>query len=344
MRMPSAQGVRLSDAGRMSTTWSRGILCARREFRGVAPRHSPRPAVRWALLAILAAGAGPIRAQASEGGIGSAPPLVGMTRPYREAVLGTVHQGLLQQFHVEEGGSIAAGAPVAGLDDSVQRARVRIAQAEAESSLEVELTRTRLDHAQREYDRLSRLYGDDSASSKELTDADEVLRTRRLEHEIAKFEAELARRNLDREARTLEQFTIRAPFSGVVLERLKQVGESVDFDEGVVRMAQLDPLLVVLDCPLEHRSAFAVGERVSVGPMAKEYAAREGVIHFVSPVADGGSQTFRVKIAVHNPDGAWIAGLKVAVYPKQQDGPGTDADAGEVQDRAVRSQALNRRK
>lgn len=275
-----------------------------------------RQHTRLVLVLLMAAGGLPVSVRANEPmeQDPGATPLVGMTRPFREAVLGTVFQGRIQQFFVEEGGFVHADDPISELDNAVQQTRVRIAQAEAESSLQVDLTQTRFDHAQREYDRLSRLYGDASASSKELTDADAALRMRRLEFEIAKFDLQVARLQLEREKRTLEQFTIRAPFSGYVLERLKQVGESVDLDEGVVRMAQLDPLLVVVDCPLDRRSGFTVGDAVRVEPLSPEYGKRTGVVRFVSPVADGGSQTFRVKIAVENPEGAWIAGMKVEIH------------------------------
>ena len=56
----------------------------------------------------------------------------------------------------------------------------------------------------------------------------------RLEYELALFEHEQAGKVHEREQKLLNEFRIRAPFSGYVAEHLKHVGDTVDQLEGML--------------------------------------------------------------------------------------------------------------
>ena len=62
---------------------------------------------------------------------------------------------------------------------------------------------------------------------------------------LAKDELELAENALD-------EHTIRAPFSGVIMKRIKNPGESVRANEPVVELGNLDKLRVFAFIPLEY--------------------------------------------------------------------------------------------
>jgi len=239
--------------------------------------------------------------------------LVGITAPYREATLAAVQPGRIAAIHHQEGSAVRDGEEVFALDDGVQRARTEIARAAAESTLEVALARARWEKAQRDLDRLTRLYGDDSASSKELSDALAEADITRLEHELAKFAHEQAQRAHVRESRVLAELHATAPFTGYVTEHLKHKGESVDESEGVIRLVQLDPLMISVDCPVALAPSIRVGETYWVGPVDDRWKPRLGTVVVAGRVANAASQTFRVKLTVDNSDGGWMAGLKVAV-------------------------------
>ncbi|MBI4719591.1 MAG: efflux RND transporter periplasmic adaptor subunit [Planctomycetes bacterium] len=238
--------------------------------------------------------------------------LIGITAPQREAVLAVVQPGRLARLLVAEGESVAEGSLVFAIDDGGQAARVEMAKAAAESTWERELTRVRWERNQRELDRLINLYGAESASSKEVADARTAAEVSRLEHEQARFNHAQALLAYEREYRAWELLRAHAPFDGYVAERLKEVGETVNENEGVVRLAQLDPLEVALDCPLPLASRVRVGDRLPVRPMDAQWEPREGTVVLANRVADGASQTFKVKLTVPNRDGAWVSGLKVA--------------------------------
>ena len=239
--------------------------------------------------------------------------IIGITGPQREATLAAVQPGRIARIAAPEGSVVEEGSLVFALEDGVQQARVEMAKSAAESTLEVELAEAKWERAQRDLDRLVRLHGSESASSKELNDARSDARIARLEHELAKFAHDQAALAFRREREALDQYYARAPFTGYVVEHLKHDGESVEESEGVVRLVQVDPLQVLVDCPLALAPFVRTGERIHVRPFDADCDARWGTVVLASRVADGASQTFKVKLTVPNGDAAWMSGLKVVV-------------------------------
>lgn len=265
--------------------------------------------------------------------------VIGITTPYRQATLASVQRGRIAAIEIAEGGTAQQGEIVFRLDDGVQRAHLASAKAAAESTIEVALGRARWERAKRDLDRLTRLYGSDSASSKELSDAFAEAAITRLQYELAEFEHEQAMRAEVRESRLLDELHAAAPFTGYITEHLKHVGESVDESEGVVKLVQLDPLKITVDCPIALAPSIREGDRFRIRPVDGRWPPRFGTVVMAGRVADAASQTFRVKLAVDNEDGGWMAGLKVAVSfgAPVANGTGTDDRGGFTGGRDARS-------
>lgn len=240
-------------------------------------------------------------------------PLVGLTAPRRRVALAAVQEGRIESIPVDEGDFVRAGQVVFSLDDAVQRANVDIAAARAESTLEIDLARARWERAERDRDWRLKLHGDERASSKELNDARSDAEVLGLEYRLAVFGSAQAARTLELQRRLLEQYHVRAPFDGYVVDIARKAGETVDRFEVVLTLAQLDPLEVALDCPIPLAACFHAGDRLTVRPVDGASPARTGIVALASLVGDGASQTFKLKLLVDNADRAWVAGIKVAV-------------------------------
>lgn len=295
---------------------SRGISdeCMRRmPFASGSQRGCASSARVWC---VVVAALGPLSAPAPAVERAARPNpsvVVGLTVPSRVVTLAAVIPARIARLPAAEGGTVCEGDEVVSLEDAVQRARTELARASADSTLEIEKARVRRDHAAREWDRLAGLRGADNASSKESSDAKATAELRRLECDLALFEQAQAVRNHRKEKELLEQYHLRAPFDGYVVEHIKRVGETVDRLEGIIKLAQLDPLVVVVDCPLSLARRIDVGDRVRVTPTDAYGKARFATIILNSRVADGASQTVKVKLTVPNDDGGWVSGLKVAI-------------------------------
>lgn len=239
--------------------------------------------------------------------------VVGMTAPFETATLASVQAARIASIAASEGGIVRRGEIVVQLEEGVQAARTQMAQANAETNLNIDHARARWDHARRDMDRLQKLHGSEFASTKEMSDALAEEQIARVEYDLAHFNQAQAVLAYQREAAMLEEFRLRAPFDAYVVAHLKRPGESVNELEGIITLAQLDPLRVILDCPVEDIATIAEGQRFWVKPADEHLAPRLGTVLLSSRVADGGSQTFRVKLTVENADAAWPAGLKVGV-------------------------------
>ncbi len=118
-----------------------------------------------------------------------------------------------------------------------------------------------------------------------------------IQNELKRAKAELARK------------TIKAPFSGVIMERFKEVGEYID-DKAVVRLAQLDPLHVEVIVPISQRGEIETGMKAVVCSNTQDNSNWIATVSQVDRVMDVASGTFGVRLILPNPDYAIPAGLR----------------------------------
>lgn len=268
---------------------------------------------RWILAAAVAVSIAP-----GHGNSFPAPPprpdlvwLTGFTAPHRTATLSAVQRGRITAITVREGDAVRESDRLVELDQRAQRARVAIALIDAQSTADLEIARFRLEQANQELERVVRLGRD--ASPKELLEANTSAQVRRLEHERAHEQRGLALHKRALQEYLLDELTIRAPFDGYVSERLKEPGETVEVADEVLRIAQLDPLTIRIDVPMDVAIRLTQGERIAVRPALTFLTDREARVEFVSRVADAASQSMSVRLTIANPDGDWPAGMRVEV-------------------------------
>ncbi len=267
-----------------------------------------RPAAILALLAAVSASAEPPAAAPDARRV-----ITGITAPVHKATISTLRPGRIEQLPAPEGSFVRKGELLIALDDRAARAAVQIVKAEAESDARIDLARARLEWAQADLQHMQRLSGDAYASTKELSDAESLVKVRRNELEVAVFERAQSERRYEREQLILAEHRVTAPFDGYVAQHHRAEGESVEEREGVLEIAQLDPLLVVVDCPIALATGLREGQLFRVAPVDAGRAPRAATVTLVNRVADAASQTVRVKLTVANADQQWISGLKVTV-------------------------------
>src|SRR5690606_14643821 len=125
------------------------------------------------------------------------------------------------------------------------------------------------------------------------------------EAEVARLEAEIARREVD-----LEDTVIRAPTSGVILEKFKEVGEiavpgGFEGSGELIRMANLEDLRAEVDVNEADLARVAMGQPAEVVPDA--YPDRRYAAHVVKmyPQINRQKGTLKVEVGIEEPD-AWL--------------------------------------
>lgn len=228
--------------------------------------------------------------------------------PSNVADLGSNTRGVIDQIVVDRNDFINSGDIIAVLDNEVEQATVELASKQAETLSEIELCKVNLAYALREQKRAEEAYNEKAYS---LHDFDLT----KVETELAKIKLLQAREKqvlsnneLKRAKARLAHKTIRAPFSGVVMERFKVIGEYID-DEAVIRLAQLDPLHVEVIIPVLERGNIKVGMHAKVCSDIKENGW-DATVSQVDQVMDAASGTFGVRLTLANPDHKIPAGLR----------------------------------
>jgi membrane fusion protein (multidrug efflux system) len=234
---------------------------------------------------------------------------------------------------VERGSGVAAGAVlvrVLGTETTaqLQEAEANAAQIEARLGLggdgrfdvdavpEVRTAKANYELAQSEFGRIKSLLDQHVVSQSEYDQRRTQLDAARQQYESAKngasqqfqsLQAARARVALARKAST--DTVVRAPFAGVVEERLVSVGDYVNKGMKVAVVVRVNPLRVQLTVPEQFVSAVSVGQPVAFDVDAYPGRHFEGRVKYVSPALQADRRALPIEAVVPNPTGELKPGL-----------------------------------
>ncbi|MEQ1897688.1 MAG: efflux RND transporter periplasmic adaptor subunit [Vicinamibacterales bacterium] len=245
----------------------------------------------------------------------------------RKAVVSAKIQGRLAELLVEEGSQVQNQQVLARLESAdfaaqVERARAQVLQAEARiGSARATIRRAEADvaEARRQQALNERLFGEQILAADTL----EVSRSRVrvLEAAIGQAQAELAfadatqaqsRSELAYSQAQLANTVIRAPFAGVVVKKMAEVGESVapippgvnlsTSSGAIVALADMATLEVEVDVAEANVSKLAQDQPADVMIEAFPDKRYRGTLRQVIPTADRTKATVQVKVAILDAD------------------------------------------
>ncbi len=217
----------------------------------------------------------------------------------RQAVVSAKIQGRLEELRVEEGSEVRKGEILARLESSdfeaaVQRARAAVQRAEADLAEQERLLRVA--------ERLTaeRVLAEDQKEAAES-------RVRIARAELAQQEADLAFVEAQ-----MQHTVIRAPFAGVVVKKMAEVGESVapippgvnisTSSGAIVALADLATLEVEADVAEANVAKVASGQPAEVTVEAIPDRRYKAVLRQVLPTADRTKATVMVKVTILDKD------------------------------------------
>ncbi len=126
--------------------------------------------------------------------------------------------------------------------------------------------------------------------------------------QLAQAEAQLqeARAALSRLQLDIDNTKILAPFDGVFSEKYVDVGEYLAPGDPVIRIVDLDPLVIRADVTQEDIAALKKGQIALVKFI--DGSSSQGSIRYLSSVADPETNTFRIEVEIPNSDYQLLAG------------------------------------
>lgn len=221
----------------------------------------------------------------------------GYTYAKDRAAVGSRVIGRVVELKVDEGDRIQKGDVIAILDSADLRAQIdqtkaRLAETEA-----------RLADAERENGRQQRLVAEGVVTRAAADSAATALA-------IAKAQVETAKAALRADMAQLEYTVIKAPLSGVVIERNVEVGEMVapggftsqQSTGAIVRIAGLDSLEVEADINESYIARIKPGQTAEIKIDAVPDRKYAGHLRQIVPTADRQKAVVQVKVAIDDAD------------------------------------------
>jgi RND family efflux transporter MFP subunit len=229
----------------------------------------------------------------------------GITEPLRDAKVSAPVGGTIVAVDAKEGQFVKSGDVVIELDSALEALETERRKLLMESTVEVDAARSRLDTLTVDLAGTRKLHDETKSVS------DEDLRKKELEHKLA--DADLQRQILAEQreeieyrmaAAQLQRRKVTAPFDGMVVQLLLEVGESCSQQQPLFRIVDTRKCRLVVH--MEQGPSARLKPGMIVPLRIQETASAvlvQGTVDFISPLIDASSGLREVKIVFDNPDG-----------------------------------------
>ena len=225
-------------------------------------------------------------------------PLTGTITSARVSRLSTEVSGQVEAVNVEVGDRVETGAALIELDREIEQLVVVALQAS------IRQASAELADAKRRYQDARRLREQKNISENEL-------RLREAEVEVDGAMLKQKQAELQRQQARVERHTLRAPFSGLISERLTEAGEWIEPGKPVLTLVAIDDLRIEFRVPQEFYSGINPQSTLSVTLDALPELEFDGTIDAVVPVSDPSSRTFLIHVKVDSGDARLTPGMSV---------------------------------
>jgi RND family efflux transporter MFP subunit len=235
----------------------------------------------------------------------------------KEALVAADAAGKVLRAPMERGTVVKQGEVLVQLDD--RSAKLALDEAQANENL-----------AQVHYD----LAENDVNRNKSLADAHAIAASEfqryQSEQKARAAELQLAKVRVENAQKTLNDTTIRAPFSGIVAERLVQVGEYVRNDTAVAKLIDIHTLRLLLNIPEPSVSSIHVNQEVSFTLSSFPDHAFNGKVARVSPAVRNASRDMLIEALIDNSDNVLRPGFFASAKVRLEDAPAVAVPAAAV--------------
>lgn len=236
-----------------------------------------------------------------------------LIEPMQRIELRSPVEGRIAAIHVERGSEVRKGQILVELDTAAERAALEGAKFRSVMEGQLRSAGSRLAAAKEKFERRDELLKEKYIANQDRDDALAEMRMAEANLVEAKDNQRLAALEHQRLAELVEQRRLRAPFNGVVTERMQGVGEVAQAGESaraILRLAQTQPLRVEVVLPVAMYGKVRAGGKAMVEaepPLSGRYPA---TVSIVDRVVDSASGTFGVRLELPNPKGDIPAGVK----------------------------------
>ncbi|MGH8787331.1 MAG: efflux RND transporter periplasmic adaptor subunit [Cupriavidus necator] len=180
----------------------------------------------------------------------------------------------------------------------------------SEQRSELLAAQKRLDLARTTYEREKKLWQEKISAEQDYLQA----RTALQEAQIAVQNAQqkLTAIGASPASKGLNQFELRAPFDGMIVEKHLALGEAVKEDASIFTISDLSSVWAEFVVSAKDLGSVRVGEKVAISSTSFEGKA-EGTVSYVGSLLGEQTRTAKARVTLVNPGMAWRPGLFVTV-------------------------------
>jgi len=209
---------------------------------------------------------------------------------------------IVSEIRVEEGDSIKKGQVLLKLDEreirnEYDQANIALGQAE----LAVRQAEVKAELSAAEFERAKSLYDQKLTSKQEYDQAELTSRTDTLALEDSKQQQAAAKARLEAAQIQLDYTTVISPLTGILTDRLIDVGDRVNVNEVLFEMREFPPLWARIFVPEKALPQLKLGQTANI--RVETYPENDfvGRIKMINPAVDASSGTVKVTIEVNRP-------------------------------------------
>lgn len=244
-------------------------------------------------------------ARATRGEVYQVVPAVGSLFARQTTRIASQVNGRVQEVLVDVGDTVKKGQALITLDPAFFEAET------AQRRAALQAANVMVKQSKLKYDRMEELWnnGVEPATTQQMRD------DARSAYDLALAQAEQARQGLRYAETQQNEATIRAPYDGIITDRLVDPGEQVNsmFITHLLEIQEISTLELLFTMAQEYFAAVREGMPVTFSVSGAAGEGGKGVIDRVYPAVDQATRSFRCRALVDNPDLRLRPGLMVEV-------------------------------
>ncbi|MBN1973508.1 MAG: efflux RND transporter periplasmic adaptor subunit [Sedimentisphaerales bacterium] len=230
---------------------------------------------------------------------GSGQGIPAFTKPCFDVTLSFVQPGSIAAINYKEGDTVQIGDILIKQDDGVEQIKLEQLKAESDNTTPIEHADITLKQRDVDLKRLKQA-GAAVTTPTEVEYADLNVQIAQLQLYIAKFQHEQAKKKYAEAQKQIDRMSLKSPIDGRIETIEKQVGESVNALDKVIRIVRIDPLWIDVAVPMAQTANLRNGGKAAVEFPEPRKMKEEGTIIFISSVGNAGSDTLTVRVQVPN--------------------------------------------
>ncbi len=211
----------------------------------------------------------------------------GSVRANQRTEVGAQVSGKIQKIHVTLGQTVKRGELIAEIDSETQQNNLNTAQAELSAyKTQLNAKQVALSVAESNYQRLSKLYNQKSASLSDLESAKNELATARANLEDVKSQIQVAEIAVNTAKTNLGYTKITSPIDGIIVSIPVSEGQTVNANQSsptIVQVADLSKALIKLEIAEGDIAQVKADQAVSFNTLAEPNRRYQGKIKSIDP-------------------------------------------------------------